>query len=101
MPPLLRPTALALAWVIPALSACSDLSDAPAAPRPPAEAEAGQRALAAVGPCGLEVSKLNYNQVGADDGALELIELRVHGYPAGATFGDCGVTHVAPWEGGK
>jgi hypothetical protein len=61
----------------------------------------GNRALAAVGACGVEVSKLNYNQVGADNGALELIELHVRDFKEGATFADCGVTHVVPWEGGK
>lgn len=86
----MRSSLCPLLWLSLLLLGCAARADDPVIER---------LSLRAVGPCSVEISKLNYNQIGIDDGSLELIELRAHGAPEGATFGDCGVTRVSPLEG--
>lgn len=52
-----------------------------------------------VGPCAVAFSKLDYDQVGADDGRLEIVELRAAVASHGQTLGACGVTRLVPWDG--
>lgn len=52
-----------------------------------------------VGPCGVEISKIKYDQIGADNGDREAIEIRVASFAVGNTFTSCGVTSIAPYEG--
>lgn len=54
---------------------------------------------AALGPCGLVVSRLNVDQIGADDGSLEFIELAAPD-GVGQKLGACGLVAVGTHEGG-
>ena len=65
---------------------------------PPADTRTFAQAL--LGPCGIEVSKVKYNEFGVDDGALEAVELTMRAAPPGATLGSCGVTTVGAWHQG-
>lgn len=52
-----------------------------------------------VGPCGVQFSRVDYDQVGADDGSRELVELRASDVAPGQTLGSCGITRLVPWDG--
>ncbi|MCC6646578.1 MAG: hypothetical protein IT374_13530 [Polyangiaceae bacterium] len=51
------------------------------------------------GACDVSFSKLDYDQVGADDGAREVVELVAPGATPGQTLGECGITRLVPWDG--
>ncbi|MFO0658772.1 MAG: hypothetical protein U0165_02915 [Polyangiaceae bacterium] len=58
-----------------------------------------QSTLSGIGPCDLVISKVKYDQVGADDGSKEGVEIRARAAPAGATYESCGVTTISLYEG--
>ena len=53
---------------------------------------------AALGPCGLVVSRLNVDQAGIDDGSREFVELFAPD-GVGQTLGACGLVWVGSYEG--
>lgn len=53
---------------------------------------------AALGPCGLVVTRLNVDQVGTDDGSREFIELSAPD-GVGQTLAACGLSSVGSYEG--
>lgn len=90
------PFVLALLVAISAISALPMAFVACEAPARPPAATASRRA--ALGPCGLTVSRLNVDQIGADDGSREFIELSAPD-GVGQTLGACGLTAVGSYEG--
>jgi trk system potassium uptake protein TrkA len=51
--------------------------------------------MRAFGACAIEISKVNYNDVGSDGGLYEFVELTVGNPGSALTFGDCGISTIA------
>ena len=76
--------------LLPALARCEPSSPTPG----PLLASRASR----LGPCGLTVTRINVDQIGIDDGTLELVEIQASN-AIGQTLGSCGLVALGSYEG--